>query len=343
MATLKELAELAGGTVIGDADLKIRKIAPVDRAAEGDLTFIANPKYLPRLRNTRASAAIVEPGVEAPEISLLVCRNPYLAFARIQTFLHARPAPSAGVMEGAYVHPDASLGESVTIHPGCYVGAGVDIGDRTILYPNVVLYEGVKVGRDCILHGGVVVREECQIGNGVILQPCAIVGSDGFGFAPDGPRYVKIPQVGKVIIEDDVEVGAASCIDRATLGVTRIGRGTKIDNLVQVAHNVVIGENTIIVSQVGISGSTEIGNHCTLGGQAGVAGHLKIGDNVMLGAKSGVSNSVTSNQVLSGVPVMPHKDWLKASMSFAKLPEIRKEVQRLRRQLDILEKRIQEK
>jgi UDP-3-O-[3-hydroxymyristoyl] glucosamine N-acyltransferase len=245
-------------------------------------------------------------------------------------------------MPGAQVAASATVAEGVTVHPGCVVGENVTLGKGTILYPGVVLYDEAVVGEECTLHAGVVVREQCRIGNRVIIQPSAVIGSDGFGFAPDGARYFKIPQVGIVVVEDDVEIGASTCIDRAALGVTRIRRGTKIDNLVQIAHNVVVGEDTILVSQVGIAGSSEVGNHCTFGGQAAVSGHLKIGDNVTIGGRGGVTNDVDDNQFLSGLPAIPHKEWLKATMSFTRLPEMRKELSRMKRQLEELEKLIQE-
>ncbi|WP_027714477.1 UDP-3-O-(3-hydroxymyristoyl)glucosamine N-acyltransferase [Desulfuromonas sp. TF] len=342
MALLKELAELAGGTVVGDGDLEILRLASIDEAREGDITFISNPKYLAKIEHCRASAIIVSPGIEAPGFSLIVCRNPYLAFAKILTFLMVRRPEPKGVMKGAIVAASATLGEGVTVHPGCVIGENVQVGLGTILYPGVVLYDDAVVGEECTLHAGVVVREQCRIGNRVIIQPSAVIGADGFGFAPDGSRYYKIPQIGIVIIEDDVEIGAATCIDRAALGVTRIKRGTKIDNLVQVAHNVVIGEDSILVSQVGIAGSTEIGNHCTFGGQAATSGHLKIGNNVTIGGRGGVTNHVDDNQFLSGLPAIPHKEWLKATMSFTRLPEMRKELSHMKRQLEELEKLIKE-
>lgn len=342
MPTLNDLAELVEGTVVGDGDQEIRRVAPIDHAQEGDITFVANPKYLAKLKDTQASAVIVTPGIEIPNFSLIVCRNPYLAFAKILTFLQARRPAPRGVMPGAIVDPSASLGESVTVHPGCVVGENVTVGKGSILYPGVVLYNDVSVGEDCTLHAGVVVREGCRIGHRVILQPSSVVGSDGFGFAPDGSHYYKIPQVGTVVIEDDVEIGAGTCVDRAALGVTRIKRGAKIDNLVQIAHNVVIGEDTILVSQVGIAGSTEIGNHCTFGGQAATVGHIKVGDNVTIGARGGVTNDVDANQFLSGLPAIPHKAWLKASMSFTKLPEMRRELSRLKSQIEELEKLVKE-
>ncbi len=343
MASLEDIAAQVGGRVVGNASLEIKRVAPIDEAREGDLTFIANPKYIAKLETTQASAVIVAPGVQSERLSLVVCDNPYLAFARAVEFLHvSRPAP-LGVMEGAHVHPEAVLGEAVSIHPGCVISAGARIGNGTVLHPGVIIYPGVEVGEDCILHANVTVREECRLGNRVIVQPGAVIGSDGFGYAPDGGRYVKIPQVGRVEVGDDVEIGAASCIDRAALEVTRIGRGTKIDNLVQVGHNVVIGEDTILVSQVGIAGSTTIGDHCTFGGQAASAGHVHIGNNVTIAARGAAAGNIPDGQVMSGAPAMPHKDWLKASMVFPRLPDMRRELQQLRKKVAQLEKQLEEK
>ncbi|WP_305043684.1 UDP-3-O-(3-hydroxymyristoyl)glucosamine N-acyltransferase [Geoalkalibacter sp.] len=343
MVRLKELAELVGAQLIGDGDCEITRVAPIDQAGPGEITFLANPRYATKLGDCRASAVIVPPGVDNDRHHLLVCANPYLAFARILKRLQPPVDVPREIMAGAQVHPSACLGEGVCVHPGCYVGRDVSIGRDTILYPGVVLYDGVEVGEACVLHGNVVVREGCRLGDRVIVQPNAVIGSDGFGYAPDGRRYVKIPQVGIVEIGDDVEIGAATCIDRAAMSVTRIGRGTKIDNLVQIAHNVVVGEDTIIVAQVGIAGSTRIGDHCTFGGQAGIAGHAKIGDDVTIAARGGVAGDIADGQVLSGTPAMPHKDWLKASMTFPKLPEIRRDVQQLKKQLAELESLLKEK
>jgi UDP-3-O-[3-hydroxymyristoyl] glucosamine N-acyltransferase len=340
--TLNQLADLVGGTVVGEGDLEIHRVAAIDKAQPGDITFLANPKYLPLLQTTKASAVIVKPGIEAPGRTLLLCANPYLAFAKILTVLHVQPPEVRGIMAGAFVDPEAHIAEGATVQPGCVVGKNTVVGAGTTLFPGVVLYDNVTVGENCLIHAGVVVREGCRIGDRVIVQPGAVIGSDGFGFAPDGGGYFKIPQVGIVVIEDDVEVGANACLDRAAMGETRIGRGTKIDNMVQVGHNVKIGADSIIVAQVGIAGSTEIGKHCTLGGQVGVAGHLKIGDNTMIGGQSGIAADLPGGVVFSGSPAIPHRDWLRASMSFAKLPEMRKEITRLRRQLEELESLVKE-
>ena len=342
MARIQQLAELVGGELVGDPDVEIARVAPIDQAEAGDITFIANPKYLPRLAESRASAVIVAPGIQAPERTLLVCANPYLAFARILTFLQGPEYPDRGVMRGALIADSAELASGVTVHPGCVVGERVRIAAGTTLFPGVVLYDDVTVGAECLLHANAVVREGCRLGDRVILQPGAVVGSDGFGFAPDGEHYYKIPQVGIVVLEDDVEIGAGSCIDRAAMGETRIRRGTKLDNLVQIGHNVEIGENSILVAQVGIAGSSRIGNHCTFGGQAAVAGHLQIGDNVMIGGRGAASGHVASDQVLSGLPLMPHKQWLKATMTLPKLPEMRKELHALKKRLAELEALVKE-
>ncbi len=342
MKTLNELAELIGGTVVGDGEVQIHRVTGIDGAGPGPITFLANPKYLPLLQTTRASAVMVKPGIEAPGVSLLVCSNPYLAFAKVLTALHVEKPEVRGVMEGAWVDPEAKIAAGATVYPGCVVGKNVEVGPGTTIYPGVLLYDNVRIGSDCLIHAGVVVREGCRIGDRVIIQPKAVIGSDGFGFAPDGSGYFKIPQVGIVVIEDDVEIGANCCLDRAALGVTQIGRGSKLDNLVQVAHNVRIGADTIIVAQVGIAGSTQIGTHCTLGGQVGVAGHIKIGDNTMIGAQSGVTGKLPAGEIYSGTPAIPHQDWLRAAKTFAKLPEMRKEISRLKRQMEELQELIKE-
>jgi len=343
MLTLQELAELVGGHVQGDASVSIVRLSPIDSAQPGDITFVANPKYLAKIKDCQASAIIIAPGVDAPGVNLLVCRNPYLAFAKILTHLQGGAKPAAGVRPGAHVSASAEIDPGATLYPGCFVGERVKVGAGTVIHSGVVLYDDVSVGCDCLLHAQSVVREGCRLGDRVILQPASVIGSDGFGFAPDGAAYYKIPQVGIVVLEDDVEIGACSCIDRAALGKTLIRRGTKLDNLVQIGHNAEIGEDCIIVSQVGVSGSTKIGRHCTLAGQVGVAGHIKIGDNVTIGAKSGVVGNVDSDQTLSGLPLMPHKQWLKSTMTLPKLPEMRKELVKLSKRIQELEALVKEK
>lgn len=343
MATLAELAQLVQGEVRGDPAIEVMRVAPINRAAEGDITFVANPKYLPHLKNCRASAVIVAPGVDIGECHVIVTANPYLAFAKVLAFLHDGTRVAPGVMPGAQVAASASIDATATIYPGCVVGEAVVVGARTVLHPGVCLYNDVVIGADCCLHAQSVVREGCHLGDRVILQPSAVIGSDGFGFAPDGKKYFKIPQVGIVVLEDDVEIGANSCVDRATLGETRVRRGTKVDNLVQIGHNVDLGEDCIIVAQVGIAGSTRIGNHCTFGGQSAVAGHLKVGDHVTIGARGGISGDLDApHQVLSGLPLMPHKEWLRSTMTLPKLPAMRKDLLQLKKRVAALEALLKE-
>ncbi len=341
MTSLAVLADLVGGCVSGDPSTSISGVAPLDLAGSDQISFLANPKYREKLADCKAAAIIVHPSLQdSLTMPLILVDNPYLAFAKILNYFEVSPHVGQGVMAGAHVHPDVILGENVTIAPGAVVGAGVRIGRGTHLHPGVVIGEGTLVGDDCLLHANVTVREKCILGDRVILQPGAVIGSDGFGFAPDGTGYYKIPQAGYVVIEDDVEIGACACIDRGTLGVTRVARGAKIDNLVQVAHNVQIGEDTIMAAQTGIAGSTTIGKHCTFGGQSATVGHIKIGDNVTLAARGGISNNVDSNQTLAGVPARPHRDWLKTTMTMTHLPEMRKELNQLKKEMAELKSRL---
>ncbi len=343
MVTLAELAKLVQGEVRGDPTIQVARVAPIDRATEGDITFVANPKYLPRLKQCRASAVIVAPGVEVADRHVIVTANPYLAFAKALTYLHPGGKTSAGVKPGSQVAASAQIDVTATISSACVIGERVVVGAGSILHPGVCLYDDVVVGADCCLHAQSVVREGCQLGDRVILQPGAVIGSDGFGFAPDGSGYFKIPQVGIVVLEDDVEIGANSCVDRATLGETRVRRGTKVDNLVQIGHNVDLGEDCIIVAQVGFAGSTRVGNHCTFGGQSAVAGHLNVGDYITIGARGGISGDLEApHQVLSGVPLMPHKEWLRSTMTLPKLPAMRKDLQQLKKRLAELEALLKE-
>ncbi|TSK03858.1 MAG: UDP-3-O-(3-hydroxymyristoyl)glucosamine N-acyltransferase [Geobacter sp.] len=341
--TLREIAEYLGGTVSGDGGVLIGGLGTLDDAGEGQLTFLANPKYASKVATTGASAVLMGTGGNTHGKNAIFHANPYLAFAKLLTLFYTQPAPRLGVLPGAFVAPGAKIGQEVTIYPGATVGPGVTVGDRVTLYPGVVLYPGSSVGDDVTLYANVSVRERCSIGNRVIIHDGTVIGSDGFGYAPDGSSWYKIPQIGIVVVEDDVEIGSNAVIDRAALEVTRIRRGTKIDNLVQIGHNCVIGENCMIVSQVGISGSTQLGNHVILGGQVGVAGHIKIGDNVMVGAKSGVAGNLEPNQVLSGIPVMPHREWLKSSNLLPKLPEFRKTLNTLEKRVAELEAKLAEK
>jgi len=336
---LSVLASRLGCSVRGDGSVEVARVAGIEDAGAGDLTFVANVRYAARLATTRATAVIVGPELETPLPSLL-SKNPYLTFARAVAVLHPKPRPAAGIHPTAQLGPGAVLGEGVHLGAYAVVGARVRIGARSVLHPQVVVYDDAVIGDDCELHSGVQVREACRLGQRVVIQNGAVIGSDGFGFAKDeAGRYAKIPQRGIVVIEDDVEIGALTAIDRAALRETRIGRGSKLDNLVQVGHSVTVGEDTVLAGQVGIAGSTKIGNHVTLAGQVGVAGHLSVGDGVIASAQTGIPHDVEPGTFVSGYPAIENRDWLKASAIFAKLPRLQKRVRELEAQLAELLKR----
>ncbi|MBL0224320.1 MAG: UDP-3-O-(3-hydroxymyristoyl)glucosamine N-acyltransferase [Geobacteraceae bacterium] len=335
--TLKDLAEYLGGTVCGDETFRVNGLAPLESAGADKITFLANPKYAAKVADTGAGAVLMAPGGESFGRNIIEVSNPYLAFAKLLTLFYVHPHTPRGVMPEASVGIGVSLGEGVSIYPGASIGDNVALGDRCVVHSGAVVYAGVTIGDDTTVHANAVIRERCRVGKRCVIQPGAVIGSDGFGYAPDGSGYYPIPQIGIVVLEDDVEIGANTCIDRAALEVTLIRRGTKLDNLVQVAHNCQIGEDCMIVSQVGISGSTRIGNHVTLAGQVGVAGHLSIGDNVIVGAQSGVPGSLPANAGYSGSPVLPHKEWLKSMAVVANLPSLKKTVSALEKRIAALE------
>jgi UDP-3-O-[3-hydroxymyristoyl] glucosamine N-acyltransferase len=333
---LAELAARLGCELRGDGERDVRGVAGLDEAGPGELSFLANPRYAGKLETTRAEAVVVGPG-HATRGPALVSDNPYLTFARAVALLRPTPPPAAGVHPSAQVDASAVLGPGVHVGPLAVVGANVRIGARSVVHARVVLYEGASLGEDCVLHAGATVRERCRLGDRVVVQNGAVIGSDGFGFARDGDgRYHKFPQVGVVVVEDDVEIGALTAIDRAALGETRIGRGSKLDNLVQIGHSVVVGEDTVMAGQVGVAGSTRIGRHVTLAGQVGVAGHLEIGDGVIATAQTGIPSSVEAGTVVSGYPAIANRAWLKSSAVFAKLPELQRRVRELERRLEAL-------
>ena len=327
--SLQELADLLGGRVTGDPLIRIRGLGTLETAGEGEITFLANPKYAGKVATTRASAVVLSADANSYGRHGIIVANPYLAFAKLLTLFTQHPRRAAGIMKGVHVGEGVTMGEEISVHPGTVIGDGVKIGHRVTLHPNVTLYEGVILGDDVTLHAGVSVREGCRIGNRVIIHNGTVIGSDGFGYAPEGSSWYKIPQIGCVVIEDDVEIGANVTVDRAALEVTRIGRGTKIDNLVQIAHNCVIGENCVIVAQAGIAGSARLGNHVTLGGQVAIVGHITVGDNAMISGQSGVMGNVAAGEILSGTPAIPHQARLRSAAIFPHLPEMRKTLNRL--------------
>lgn len=335
---LSEIAEFLNGTVVGNGDIVINDIKGIDEAKEGDLTFIANPKYRRKLETTNASAILVSTGTEDPNKNLVIVKDPYVALAKILGVFYPEEREPVKISKDAFIADGAEIAADVTIYPGTYIGRGAKIGSGVILYPNVFVGNDAIIGKDSILYPNVSVYRRCRVGERVILHAGVVVGSDGFGFANPGTENLKIPQTGIVQIDDDVEIGANTTIDRGTIGKTWIQRGVKIDNLVQIAHNVVIGEKSIIVSMVGISGSTTLGKSVILGGQVGVIGHITIGDNVMVGAQSGVPEDIPPNQVVSGSPHMPHRSWLRMQALLPKLPEMRKTMNSLLKRVEELEK-----
>ena len=338
--TVTELAEFLGGVVQGDGDTVISGLGSLETAGPESLTFLANPRYAAKVAETSAGAVLMAPGGERYGRTAIEMSNPYLGFAKLLTLFYTAPHEPRGVLPAAIVSNSATIGTGASIYAGAVIGKNVSVGARTTVYPGAVLYDNVVVGEECTIHANAVIRERCRIGSRCIIQPGAVIGSDGFGYAPDGSGYYRIPQIGIVVLEDDVEIGANSCIDRAAIEVTLIKRGTKLDNLVQIAHNCQIGEDCMIVSQVGISGSAKIGNHVTLAGQVGVAGHLTIGDNVLVGAQSGVPSSLPANAAYSGTPTMPHREWLKSAMIVPRLPEIKKTVSALEKRVAELEAKL---
>ncbi|MBE7496552.1 MAG: UDP-3-O-(3-hydroxymyristoyl)glucosamine N-acyltransferase [Verrucomicrobiaceae bacterium] len=344
---LQELADLVGGEILrGDPGLVLTGINAIADAHEGEITFLGNARYLPALRTSRASAVLVTPGFEVtedirPSMALVRVENPTLAFSSvIRRFGPPASEFSAGVHPSAVVAADAMFDpQKVSIGACAVVEDGARLGDGTIIHSGAVIGRGVVVGTDCVIHSGVVVRERCVLGNRVVIHSSSVIGADGFGYELVKGRHQKIDQVGIVQIDDDVEIGACTTIDRARFGRTWIGEGTKIDNLVQIGHNCVVGKHCIIVSQTGISGSTRLGNYVTMGGQVGVAGHLEIADQVMLLAKSGVTKSLTEPGAYTGFPAKPLLEGRRMLALPGKIPDLIERVRELEKRLSELEAR----
>ena len=344
--TLRELADQLQCRLEGDATLQITRVAGIEQAQPGDVTFVDNPRYVPRLSGTKASAVIVGEDIAVPAgaaFAILRSKQPYVDFARAVGLFLPSSAPAKGIDKLSAIAPDATIGADVSIAPFVTIGPGASVGARTILYPHVTVGAGASVGEDCVIHSQCSIRERAVIGNRVILHDGVVVGSEGFGFAKqaDG-THLKIPQASGVVIEDDVEIGANSTIDRPAVGETRIQAGTKIDNLVHIAHGVSIGRRVLLCAQVGVSGSAVVEDDVILAGQVGVAGHLRVGKGAMATAQSGIPNSIEPGAYVSGSPAMPHQDWLKASAAYRQLPVLRKRVADLERRLIELEEKLKE-
>jgi UDP-3-O-[3-hydroxymyristoyl] glucosamine N-acyltransferase len=337
---LSRLIESIGGRIAGDSHRIITGVAPFDAAASQDITFADSSRLLKRIHDTRAGAVIVpEDFSGSSTASLVFCKSPRLAFAKAVRLICPDTRPAPGISPLAQVGRNFSFGRDVHIASAVVIEDNVRIGDRVVIRPHVYLGEGVTLGDDVEIFANVSIAHGCVIGSRVVIQSGTVIGSDGFGFTPDGSRHFKIPQKGIVQIDDDVEIGANNTIDRATFGKTWIQQGVKTDNLVHIAHNVVVGENSLIVGQVGIAGSTIIGRNVILAGQAGISGHLTIGDRAVVGPQAGVARSVASGEVVSGSPQMPHKTWLRVHQMLLRLPEMKSKIAALEKRLKELEEK----
>jgi UDP-3-O-[3-hydroxymyristoyl] glucosamine N-acyltransferase len=327
---LKQLAERLGYSLDGDGEVEITGVNTLERAGPSELSFLSNPKYHPLLKTTRAAAVLLARELGPAPIPSLRCDDPYLGLAKALEIFYRPPRPASSVHPTTVIAPSARIGPGASIGPYVLIDEDVELGSNAVLYSHVVIYRGARIGNDFVAHSHAVVREFCQIGDRVVLQNGAIIGADGFGFAKqsDGSHY-KIVQSGIVVLEDDVEVQAHTCVDRATMGETRVRRGAKLDNLVQVGHASTVGEHSIVCAQAGLAGSTRLGRNVVLAGQVGVAGHLTIGDNVQVTAQSGVPSDVPANTTVSGYPAFENKLWLRCVALFRRLPEIQKAVQQL--------------
>jgi UDP-3-O-[3-hydroxymyristoyl] glucosamine N-acyltransferase len=335
---LREVAERLACRLDGDGDVDVNRVTGIDVAQAGDLTFLANSRYANALRSTKAAAVILADDADAAPCPMLRTPTPYLAFARAVGLFGDVVKPCPGVDPSSSLAPDVTLGDGVSVGPFVSIGPGASVGARTVIHPGVHIGPGALIGADCVLHSHVAVRERVDIGDRVVLQNAAVVGSDGYGFAqrPDG-SHEKIPQLGRVVLEADVEIGSHVAIDRPAVGETRIRAGAKIDNLVQIGHGVRIGRDVLLAAQVGIAGSTTIEDAVVLAGQVGVNGHVTIGEGTRATGQSGITNSVAPGSFISGLPAIDNRAWRKAAASFQALPALRKKVAALERRLADLE------
>jgi UDP-3-O-[3-hydroxymyristoyl] glucosamine N-acyltransferase len=334
---LSELASLTSALLdSASTDIEIVGAAGLDDAASGQITFLANPRYTPKVNSTHASAIyLAEDAVIERKLPVLRSNNPYLAYTRALRLFHPEPEHPPFIHGSAVIDPSAKIAANVWIGAGAVIGPSSEIAEGVRIYPNVTIYENVTVGKDSVIHSGAVIRERSQLGERVVIHNNVVVGCDGFGYAKDENRtWLKIPQTGRVVIEDDVEIGAGTTIDRASVGESRIGRGTKIDNLVQIGHSCTVGEDTLLCAQVGLAGSSHIGNRVILAGQAGVAGHLTIGDDAVLTAKSATSHDVPAGKVISGIPAFDNRDWLRSTAAFRRLGEMQRKIRELEKRLE---------
>ena len=341
--TAEQIANVIGGRVEGNKDAKVHTFAKIEEGTEGAISFLSNPKYTHYLYNTKSSIVIVNEGVELEkdvDATLIRVPNAYESIAKLLQIYEASKPKKTGVAPQAYIAPSAKLGNNCYVGPFAYVGEGAEIGDGCQIYPHAVVGDNVKVGSNCIFYPNTTIYQGCKIGNNVTIHAGSVIGADGFGFAPGANGYDKIPQIGIVVIEDNVEIGANTCVDRSTMGATVIHKGVKLDNLVQVAHNVEIGENTVMSAQVGIAGSTKVGSWCMFGGQVGRAGHITIGDKTFLGAQSGVPGSLKGGEELIGTPPMNPRQYFKSQAIFRRLPDMYKDLNDAKKKIEELNEKI---
>ena len=334
---LSELANLTSSTITqGSGDVEITTTAGLDLAGVGDVTFLANPKYTPQIAATKASAIFLNENVEIDreDIAVLRAKDAYVAYTLAMRLFFPEPELKAFVHSSAVIDPTATVSENVEIHANAVIGANCNVASGVRIMPNVTLYDGVKVGEDSTIHSGVSVRENCEIGRNCIIHNNSTIGSDGFGYAKNEDKsWLKIPQTGRVVLEDDVEIGANTAIDCASVGETRIKRGAKIDNLVQIGHSCTIDEDALICSQTGLAGSSHIGKRVILTGQVGIAGHLKVGDDAVITAKSATSHDVEPGKVISGIPAFDNREWLRSTAAFRKLGEMASRLRKLEKKV----------
>ena len=339
----KQIVAFVQGEIVGDENATVHTFAKIEEGVPGALSFLSNPKYTPYIYETKSSIVLVNKDFipEQPiNATLIKVNNAYESLAKLMTLYEQSHPKRVGIDPLAYVAPTAQIGKDVYLAPFACVGDGAIVGDGTELHPHATVGRNAKVGANCILYAHATVYHDCIVGNNCIMHAGSVVGADGFGFAPTPDGYEKIPQIGIAILEDNVEIGANTCIDRATMGATIIHKGVKLDNLVQIAHNVEVGANTVMASQVGVAGSTKVGEWCMFGGQVGVAGHITIGDKVNLGAQSGAPGSIKANQQLIGTPPMEMKPYFKSQAVFRKLPDMYKEIDALRKELNELKEQL---
>ena len=339
----KQIAEFIQGTIVGDENATVHTFAKIEEGIPGAISFLSNPKYTHYIYDTQSSIVLVNKDFEPEKeikATLIKVDNAYESLAKLLNLYEMSKPKKTGVDPLAYIAPTAKIGENVYIAPFACVGDNAEIGDNTSLHPHATVGSGAKVGSNCILYPHATVYHDCRIGNNCILHAGSVVGADGFGFAPSPEGYEKIPQIGIAILEDNVEIGANTCIDRATMGATIIRKGVKLDNLIQIAHNVEVGSNTVMASQVGVAGSTKIGEWCMLGGQVGVAGHITIGNKVNMGAQSGVHGSIKDGEALIGTPPIGLKNYFKSSAVFKKLPDMYLELNCLKKEIEELKKQL---